>query len=222
MSNQNLPIPIGSHVCLLYETFDEQREAVIPFIKEGLEQGEQCVYVADEQSVDEWGFEFETQGIDVEAERRRGSLIVCAGEHWRRPAAFNSIQNGRETWRMIESALNTFSGIRFAVDAGWTLEPPIPSDMVCHWEATLNIVIDDGVPARVLCQYNVRRHNAIGVHSALRTHPLVSVGGLYRPNPYYEAPRILEQEPHLNHSTGDAGMVEGMLIALANQPRMAD
>jgi hypothetical protein len=222
MSDLRSPLAPGAHVCLLYESFEEQRDAVVPFIKEGLANGEQCVYVADEQSTDEWCFEFQTQGIDVEAEKQRGSLIVCAGERWRRPAAFSSTQNGRETWRMIEAAMVNFKGIRFAVDAGWTLDPPIPYDLVCHWEATLNIVIDDDVEARVLCQYNIRRHSAVAVHSALRTHPLAMIGGLYRPNPYFEGPRILEHEPHLNHSHADAGQVEGMLITLANQPQVSN
>jgi hypothetical protein len=220
MSQLNLPLSRGAHVCLLYDNVEDQRDAVVPFIKEGLASGEQCIYVADELSVDDWWFEFQTQGIDVETERRRDGLIVCSGENWRSPAAFNSIQNGREAWRLIEDALARFSGIRFAVDAGWMLDPPIPYDMVCHWEATLNLVIDDDVEARVLCQYNTRRHSAVAVHSALRTHPIVLIGGQYRLNPYYEAPRILEQEPYLNHSNADAGAVEGMLIALANEPAL--
>jgi two-component system, chemotaxis family, sensor kinase Cph1 len=220
MSNLSLPLGPGGHACLLYDTFDEQRDIVVPFIKEGLENDEQCVYVADEQSAEDWCFEFETQGIDVDKEKERGSLIVCSGEHWRRPTGFSSTQNGRDTWRTIERALAGFCGIRFAVDLGWTLDPPVPNDLVCHWEATLNVTIDDA-PARVLCLYNLRRHTATAVHSALRTHPIAVVAGAWRGNPFYEAPSILQHEPHLNHSKADATMVEGMLMSLAQHPQVS-
>jgi chemotaxis family two-component system sensor kinase Cph1 len=210
----------GSHICLLYRSIEEQKEVVLPFIKEGLERGEQCVYVADEQTADDWCFEFQAHGIDVAEARKNRSLIVCSGEHWRMPGQFSSVQNSRAAWRMIEGALANFTGIRFAVDAGWTLDPPISNDLVCHWEATQNLVIADSAVS-VLCQYNINRHSATAVHSALRTHPHAIAGGKLRPNPYYEAPRILENEPHLNHSDADAGAVEGMLINLASHHQPA-
>jgi len=208
----------SAHTCLLYEGLDEQRQAVLQFLKDGLDGGEQVWCVSDEVSDDEWNFELQASGIDVDKERRKGSLVVCQGEHWRRPTPFSSIQNARETWELIENGLAGFSGVRFAVDMGWTLEPPIPHDLVCHWEATLNLVIADEPNVRTLCLYNTRRQSARRVHSALRTHPFVIVGGIYRPNPFYEAANILDNEPHLNHSDADGGAVEGMLLQLAGEP----
>ncbi|HEX5140331.1 MAG TPA: MEDS domain-containing protein [Dehalococcoidia bacterium] len=205
----------GSHVCLLYRDAVEQKAAVLPFVRDGLNNNEQVVYVADEQLPDEWYFEFQAYGIDVESERNTRRLIVCSGERWRTQEAFSSIRNARSTWNMIEESLGTFRGIRFVVDAGWMLDPPVPDDLVCHWEATLNVVVDGGIDAMVMCQYNMARHSSAAVHSALRTHPVVYIGQELRTNPYFEAPKILENEPFLNHSMAEPGQVEGMLIALA-------
>jgi hypothetical protein len=77
------------------------------------------------------------------------------------------------------------------------------------------------VNVRTLCLYNTNRQSFLAVHSALRTHPIVVVGGKYRLNRYYEAERILENEPHLNHSLADAGMVEGILLELSRQQEYA-
>jgi hypothetical protein len=88
-------LPPGAHVCLLYDNFDAQRQAVLPFIREGLALGEQVYYVADEQSADDWLFEFQIAGVDVERERAKGALIVCEGEHWRTPGTFSSMNNAR-------------------------------------------------------------------------------------------------------------------------------
>lgn len=218
MFESDSPYTPSAHICVLYESVDEQRLAVLPFLRDGLKVDEQVWCVADEQTDDDWYFELQAGGIDVDKERRNGSLVVCQGEHWRRPTPFSSIQNARETWELIENAMAGFAGVRFAVDMGWTLEPAIPHDLVCHWEATLNLVIEDEPRVRTLCLYNTRRHSARRIHSALRTHPFVIVGGIYRPNPFYEAMAILENEPHLNHSQADGGTVEGMLLQLAAEP----
>jgi hypothetical protein len=208
----------GSHVCLLYESLAEQKKVVLPFVLEGLQRGEQCVYVAHEQPVDDWCLEFQAYGVDVGHELQSRRLIVCAGERWRGIGEFTSVANARQVWAMIEDAFAAFNGIRFVVDAGWMLEPAVAVDRLCHWEATLNPLIEGYDEVRVLCQYNVSRHSAAAVHSALRTHPAVLFGGQARSNPFYEAPRILEYEPDLNHSEAEAGMIEGMLLQLAEQP----
>lgn len=44
----------GDHLCLIYDKYpSEQMPALILFIKQGLEQGEQCAYIADDQTVDQ-------------------------------------------------------------------------------------------------------------------------------------------------------------------------
>ena len=220
MKPSSLPKP-GSHACLLYENSYEQKEVVLPFILEGLKQGEQCVYVADEQPVDDWCLEFQAYGIDVARELQQRRLIVCAGEHWRGGEEFNSVLRARQAWSMIENALAKFEGIRFVVDAGWMLEPQVPVGSLCHWEATLNTLIDGGINVRVLCQYNLSRHSPEAVHAALRTHQAVLLRGKSHANPYYEAPRILEYEPHLNRSNADASMLEGMLMHLETHSDLA-
>lgn len=40
------------HLCLIYETRSEQFEAAIPYIHDGLKQGEKCIYIADENTVE--------------------------------------------------------------------------------------------------------------------------------------------------------------------------
>ena len=214
-----IPLPPGSHLCLLYDDLHQLYPEVLAFGRDGLSQGEQVYYVADERSADDWRFELHAGGIDVDREEAKGSLIVCEGEHWRSPQPFSSIRNARAAWELVESGLEEFGGVRFAVDMGWTLDPPVPHDLLCHWEATLNVLNSD-VNVRTMCLYNVRRHSAVSIHSALRTHPIVMVSGRCVRNPYYEAERILENEPHLNHSIADASMVEGLLLSLTRLPEL--
>lgn len=38
------------HLCLIYNSREEQLAAALPFLKAGLERGEKCIYVAEQNS----------------------------------------------------------------------------------------------------------------------------------------------------------------------------
>ena len=57
----------GDHLCLIYDDDPaEQMLALLPYISQGLENGERCVYIADHQSPDQ------LQGALAEYERAGG------------------------------------------------------------------------------------------------------------------------------------------------------
>jgi hypothetical protein len=201
----------------LFESFNEQKKAVLSFIKEGLQNGEQCVYVSAARSIDDWLLEFQAGGIDVHSEQAKGALKVVASEGDSRPGGLNSIDLARRIWPRIEAGLADFGAIRFAVDMGVSLESGASIDDLCHWEATLNPLIE-GEAIRAFCLYDLKGLSPGAIHSALRTHPRVVLRGRAIKSPYYEAPRILENEPLLNHSDADAGMIEAMLARLYALP----
>jgi hypothetical protein len=207
----------GAHACLFYQTLDELKDVVFPFLREALLNGEQFVYVADEQSPEDWSNEAQVYGIDAEAAQASGRLFICSGDTWLERGDFDSIVNARSAWQQVERALGRFRGIRVVIDAGWMRRPEITTDRLCHWEATINPLLAGDFEARVICQYNLSRHSAPVIHSALRTHPIVVLDGQTRTNPYYEAPLILAREPHLNGSSADAAAVEEMLSRLRGE-----
>jgi len=43
-------IDVHDHLCLIYESLEEQLAAVIPFFKKGLKSNEQCVYIVDDNT----------------------------------------------------------------------------------------------------------------------------------------------------------------------------
>ena len=208
--------PAVGHSCLLFEDGNEQKKAVLPFIKQGLEDGEQCFYIGREASLDDWLFEFQTYGIDVQSEQERGALRVTSSWHSSRPGATNSIDLARRLWAAIESGLASFSAIRCAADMTLTLETGVTVSQLCHWEATINPLIEDE-KVRMFCLYDLRSLSTGAIHSALRTHPSVVRRVRAVSNPYYEAYRILENEPYLNDSDADAAAIQAMLANLDAQ-----
>ena len=58
----------NDHLASLYDTRDEQFDAVVPFIREGLERGERCLYVADQNSREAVLAAMRDRGADVDAD----------------------------------------------------------------------------------------------------------------------------------------------------------
>lgn len=213
MSQENLSLEPGQHACHFFEDFNEQKRIALPFIKEGLENGEYCIYVTSDQPVDEWYLELQAYGVDVDRERRRGALDVITYAEYRNPGNLNSIRKARELLNLAQAKLRAFTAVRLAGNGGWETEPALPPDELAHWEATADLVCD-GEDILVLCQYDLGHYSPQTLHAALRTHPIAILNGVSRLNPYYEASRILENEHHLTCSDADARTIQDMLTTL--------
>jgi len=200
----------GAHVCHLFQGAAHQKSVILPFLLEGLKQGESCLYVTGRQSVDDWYFELQASGIDVQAKRDRKALAIITSAEFGQPSSFNSIIKAAELLHFIEDRLTDFAGVRIAADVAWEWDPPLPADKLCHWEATANLLFE-GQNVRTICEYGLTSHSPAAIHAALRTHPQIVLDRLLYTNPFYEAPRILENEPHLNGSAADSGLIETML-----------
>lgn len=210
MPEQSISLSPGEHVCHFFEGFADQKAVTLPFLREGLENDEHCIFIPNEKPVDDWLMEFQAYGIDVVHEVKRGALRILGKEAWRQPGDFNAIVKARETLGMFDEVLARFPGIRIAGDAAWALNPELPVEQLCHWEATANLVYE-GLPVRAVCQYKLSAHSPQALHTALRTHASVVLNGRCLPNDYFEAARILQNEPNDFGSTADAADIDEML-----------
>ena len=201
------------HTCFLYKDENDQKRYLLPFLQEGLKEGEHCLFICPEESVDDWALEFQAFGIDVVGFLETGALVIATGEEWRR-TPFKSLAKARELWRHIEGKLADFPAVRIAGDASWSMiDPPIASDRLCHWEATADALYED-LAVKCICMYDLRRHPPSDIRAALRTHSWVIFDQATRANPFYESPRILERDPELNNSDADRATVDSMLAVL--------
>jgi len=73
------------HLCLIYETREEWREAVVPFIAIGLKRGEKCVYIVDVSTAGQVKDYLGQEGVDVTAAEHKGQLVIlgAAGAYLR-------------------------------------------------------------------------------------------------------------------------------------------
>jgi hypothetical protein len=170
----------GDHVCVLYDYSPiEQMPAVVAFLREGLQAGEQCIYVADETPASHVLTWLKAEKIEVDADQARGALQVWSRSQWRQPGLLDSIRKAAQVREVVESATAAgFDGVRFAVEMTWTLDPDLSAESIEDWEATSNDLMH-GSRIKAMCLYGRKRLPSAVVAAGLRTHPtLLDAHGL--------------------------------------------
>jgi PAS domain S-box-containing protein len=195
-----LDLRSGDHLCLVYdEDPSEQLPAILPFLRQGLIAGEQCVYVADDHTLDDFREALISYGIDVATEEERGSLLLWTRDDWRQPGELESLRKAEQVRAIVADALSKgFTGIRFGVEMTWTLGPDIDAERLRHWEATINTIFTPELPGRIICQYSRKRLSPEVIHAGIVTHPVAVIGPDVCANPFYEGPLILGGRPYGN------------------------
>jgi signal transduction histidine kinase len=198
-----LALKQGEHLCLIYDRDPaEQLGALLPFISQGLRNDEQCIYIADDHTVDELRRALREYDIDVQAHEASGALQLWTRDEWRQPGELNSVLKAEQVRAIIDRALaDGYAGIRFCVEMTWTLGPDIDVNLLRHWEATINDIVTPQSPVRIVCQYSRARLHPDVIQAGIITHPLTVIDGDVCTNQFYEAPIILNG----GHSRVEAG-----------------
>ncbi len=180
---------LHEHLCLIYDTQEQQFAAALPYLKTGLERGEKCLYFAYENTTAAVLDALRKGGIDVDQYLRSGALTIT---HKRE----TDLQQGRfdpDWWfgfltqATAEAAAAKFSALRILGDLDWALRNGNSTGKLIEYESRINHFVRDH-DARVICQYNRNCNAPELILGIIRTHPLVVYGGNVCKNPYYVPP----------------------------------
>jgi PAS domain S-box-containing protein len=202
-------ITVHDHLCLIYETREEQFAAVVPFIHRGLATGERCVYIADDNTVEDVVTALRDDGIDTRAEVRRGALqVLDKRESYLRDGTFDPDAMIAFLAAAERAAgEDGFTALRVTGEMTWVLGGEPGTERLFEYEARLNRFFP-GHDALAICQYNRARFSPDVMLDVIRAHPLVIFGERVCENPYYVPPdEFLLPE-------GSERQVERMLDAL--------
>ncbi|WP_435178127.1 MEDS domain-containing protein [Halorussus sp. AFM4] len=182
--------PANDHLASIHDSAEEQFAAVAPFVRQGLERGERCLYIADDNSREEVLAALRDRGVDVDAALDSGALSVhTPAETYRRTGEFDR-DAMVEFWEdTLARATDDegYAGVRAAAEMTWALDGGPDADVLTDYEATLNSVFA-GEEYTVLCQYNRERFPAEVVRDVIRTHPHVASDGAIHHNSFYRPP----------------------------------
>jgi hypothetical protein len=177
------------HICAFFNSMDEQHRVLRSFITDGFEQGDKAFHLVDPERREEHLERLADAGIDVHQMMGTGQLEV-------RPWQDGPLRGGRfdqDAWlaafeRVLQSGPAAgYAQTRFLAHMEWALvDLPGVEDLI-EFETRVNHVVpkyDD----TVICAYDLAKFGANVVMDALRTHPVVIIGGLLQENPFFVPP----------------------------------
>ena len=171
------PFGGSEHICLMYRTSAEQFAAVVPWIRFGIDQGERCIYCADDNDVGIVRAHLASQGILEETSHQPGVSIF----------ATNAANFVRGSCIDLDDFLAHFEGlctkaqqqgskvIRLACEMTWTLNCTNGVEQLIEFEARLDRA--STLQLRTLCQFNLNRFGATFVREIVRIHPHIVFEG---------------------------------------------
>jgi hypothetical protein len=177
------------HVCAFFNSIDEQHQVLGSFIKDGFDRGDKAFHLVDPEQREEHVRRLAQAGIDVQDAMSTGQLEVRSWQD-------GPLREGRfdqDTWvasfeRVLQSGPAAgYAHTRFLAQMEWALvDLPGVEDLI-EFETRVNYVVpkyDDAV----ICAYDLSKFGASVVMDALRTHPVVIIGGLLHENPFFVSP----------------------------------
>lgn len=183
-------LDIHDHICLIYETQEEQFATVIPFITIGLERGERCMYIVDDTTFRKVANALKKHGVDVAGAIENGDLnIVEKQDAYLKKGYFDPAWMISYLKRATYAALSQgYTALRIAGEMTWCLSGDPGSERIVEYESRLNEFFPK-YDALAMCQYNARRFHASTIKDVIYTHPLVAYGGQISKNHYYISPK---------------------------------
>jgi hypothetical protein len=177
------------HICAFFNSIDEQHRVLGSFIKDGFDRGDKAFHLVDPEQREDHLRRLAAAGIDVQEATSTGQLEV-------RPWQDGPLRGGRfdqDAWvASFEQVLQSgpaagYAQTRCLAQMDWALvDLPGVEDLI-EFETRLNYVVpkyDDAV----ICAYDLSKFRASVVMDALRTHPVVIIGGLLQENPFFVSP----------------------------------
>lgn len=177
------------HICAFFNSIDEQHRVLRSFIKDGFKRGDKAFHLVNPELREEHLRRLSEAGINVREATDSGQLEV---RQWQ-DAPLRGNRFDQETWlASFEQVLQSgpkagYAQTRFLAHMEWALvDLPGVEDLI-EFETRVNYVVPkyDDI---VICAYDLSKFRASVVIDAMRTHPVVIVGGLLHENPFFVPP----------------------------------
>ncbi len=194
-------LKIHDHLCLFYETKEQQFSTAVPFMRVGLERGEKCLFVSDEKTSPAFLNAMQKDGVNVDAAMKSGALCLAdKKKSYLRKGYFDPDELldflGKTTQAAVQEG---FCALRGLGEMTWALGSEPGVEKLMEYESKINLFVQTA-PFIAMCQYNRSRFSHDDILKAIQTHPHVTLGDLVCKNFYYVPPEEFlksEKQPPL-------------------------
>jgi hypothetical protein len=196
-----------SHICAFFRTSEERYRMLMPFIREGMEQGDKAIHIVNPSLRTDHTQRISEGGINAGRAEVEGQLEVIG---WYdgplRGGRFNLSEWITSLPVVLENGRTQgFPLTRLIADMEWLLKDREATHRALEFECRVNLALPkDGDVA--ICAYDLDKFGAAMVVDALRTHPMVLISGMVQYNPFYVPPEELLKElnAHESANTGSS------------------
>ena len=177
------------HVCAFFHSKEEEYRVLLPFIKEGFEQGDRAFHIINGHRRQDHMGRLQQAGIDIAGAQGAEQLVI---RHWedtylqdghfdqhRQIALFERV--------LLEGKKQGYPLTRFVAGTEWALlDRPGVHDLI-EYESRINDMFSK-YDNPICCTYDVSKFSASVIMDAMRVHPALIIGGIYQENPFYVPP----------------------------------
>lgn len=163
----------GDHLCLAFDTDDEQREVLTAFLVAGLARGEKVVYFTDTTAPEMVLGWLLARNIDGDLARARGQLEIRAAQDvYVTVGRFDPATTVGALDHLVAQAQSAgFTGLRISAEMSWALRGHGGANELARFEQQIQQVHDiRGLVA--LCQYDRRVFGSAAADGMCQLHPL--------------------------------------------------
>jgi two-component sensor histidine kinase len=179
----------GKHLCCIYETDEEHKSVITPYLRLGLENNEKVLYIVDENTAETVLNYLKDDGVDADQFLHNGQLsILNVTDSYMKDGVFDPDKMIKmlsdETGKALKEGYNA---LRVTGEMSWTLRGFPGSERLIEYEAKLNNFFPKN-ECLAICQYDARIFDPEILMEILETHPLAIIGTEIYENFYYIPP----------------------------------
>jgi hypothetical protein len=178
------------HICAFFSSRDEEYETLIPYLKDGVDAGEQVLNVVDEDRLRDHRARLEAGGVSVDD----GRLLVASSEDTYLAGGQFDMERmvGFVRDRLVEAAAKGRC-IRTAGWMDWMNRDAPGTERAMEYEARMNLLVPT-FDCTFMCVYDLTKLHGELVVDIMATHPYVVLRGRVRQNPFYIPPEVYLKE----------------------------
>jgi len=181
------------HACAFFKDNDEAYRVLLPFIRDGIQQGHKAVHVVRSGYENDHLRNLKEAGVDVAEASASGQLEVhCNTDVYLSDGGFDQ-DRMLDAFAQMAGGSGGFPLSRIICDMEWAIGRPSTHDDLIEFEARVNDIWQRHNDV-VICAYDLNELSGEMVIDIMRTHPMVLIGNVLQENPFFTPPSQFLQE----------------------------
>ena len=182
-------IPNPGHICAFFNDREAEYSALLPYLKQGVEVGEEVVNVLDAARLEDHRGRLTSAGIPAHAHVK----VASSEETYLADGRFDM----ERMVSFVEDALSSAKAhgrcVRTAGWMDWMHQQPPGMEKVVEYETRMNLLVPK-YDCTFMCVYDMKHLAGGMVVDIMATHPWVILNGEIRENTFYVPPESYLQQ----------------------------